>query len=196
MRETPRGMQWDPPLGDRGREQAKALAARLLVLGPPAALIVSPFRRCQETIAPYLEATGIEPTIVEDVGEVFVGRWEGRSFEEILQTDEELAERFRRHETIPFGVGGGETGQELRSRVRPAVEQALADHTEGNVVVISHGGAINAYINPLLAFEHDMLFVPENTSFNTVLVDGADRRVKFLNDVRHLSSPELFQLTD
>ena len=193
MREGPRGSQWDPPLDARGREQARRLAARLMVLDTPAVVATSPMRRCLETIAPYAEASGIDPVIVEDIREVSVGSLEGRSFEEIVLDDEELAELFRMSEQIPFGIGGGETGPELRARVRPAVDDLIAAHPDGNVIAISHGGAINAYINPLLAFEHDMLFVPENTSVNTIVVNGADRRVKFLNDTRHISSPELYR---
>jgi hypothetical protein len=37
-----------------------------------------------------------------------------------------------------------------------------------------------------------MFFLPENTSINSVIVEGARRRVRFLNDVRHLNMPHLF----
>ncbi|MFL5738192.1 MAG: histidine phosphatase family protein, partial [Actinomycetota bacterium] len=46
FRETPRGRQWDPPLGVEGREQALLLAARLEAPKPFAAIWCSPFRRC------------------------------------------------------------------------------------------------------------------------------------------------------
>ena len=91
-----------------------------------------------------------------------------------------------------FSLSGGETGEELRARVRPAIENILEAHPDGDVVIVAHGGVINAYVCPLLAFEHDMLYLPENTSVNSVLVDGADRQVRFLNDTRHLTNPELF----
>lgn len=188
----PRGPQWDPPLGERGLEQARALAVRLAALDPaPVAVYSSPLVRCRQTIAPFADATGVEPTFIDDLAEVWVGDWEGRNFEEIIAEDEEVARQLRESAAL-FSLSGGESGEQLRSRVRPTIENILDKHPDGDVVVVAHGGVINAYICPLLAFEHDMLYLPENTSFNTVIVDGADRRVKFLNDVRHITNPELF----
>jgi len=187
-----RGDQWDPPLGEAGREQARSLARRLASLQePPSVVYASPLLRCQQTIAPYVELGGPEPILDEDLAEVWVGAWEGRSFEEIVADDEELAARFREAEVL-FSLSGGESGEDLRARVRPAIEAIIERHPEGDLAIITHGGVINAYVCPLLAFEHDMLYLPENTSFNTVVIDGADRRVKFLNDVRHLTDPDLF----
>ena len=67
------------------------------------------------------------------------------------------------------------------------------DHLpDGNVLVFCHGGVINAYIAPLLGVEHEMFFVPENTSLNSIVVLGDRRRVRFLNDALHLTDPNLF----
>ncbi len=38
-----------------------------------------------------------------------------------------------------------------------------------------------------------MFFLPENSSLNSVEVEGSKRRVRFLNDVLHMSDPHLFQ---
>src|SRR6266536_2222239 len=73
--QSPRGRQFDPPLDEQGLEQARRLAARLALMDRPVVLATSPFRRCLETIAPYLEATGLEAQAVEDLGEVYVGDW-------------------------------------------------------------------------------------------------------------------------
>jgi hypothetical protein len=40
-----------------------------------------------------------------------------------------------------------------------------------------------------------MFFLPENTSVNSVVVDGDERRVRFLNDILHLTDPQLFERT-
>ena len=66
-------------------------------------------------------------------------------------------------------------------------------HPDGNVVVVAHGGIINAYIAPILGLhEREMFFLPDNTSINTVAVDGEQRSVRFLSDVRHLTDPHFF----
>jgi hypothetical protein len=38
-----------------------------------------------------------------------------------------------------------------------------------------------------------MFFLPENTSVNSVDVDGRARTVRFLNDVLHLTDPYFFR---
>jgi broad specificity phosphatase PhoE len=80
----------------------------------------------------------------------------------------------------------------FRARVHAVVERLLAAHPDGNVLVFCHGGVINAYIAPLLGVEHEMFFVPENTSLNSIVVQGDRRRVRFLNDALHLTDPHLF----
>jgi probable phosphoglycerate mutase len=192
FRQTPRGRQWDPPLGQQGREQAQRLTARLRLMDPPALVLVSPFTRCRQTISPFLESSGIEPLIEEDVGEVHIGEWEGLSFEEIISEDEELARRFREQEAMFSMAPGGESGAELRERVVRAVEAGLATVDDGTVLVIAHGGVINAYLGHVMGIAHDMFFLPDNASINTVLVDGDRRDMKFLNDVRHLTDPAVF----
>jgi len=187
-----RGRQYNPPLSDRGKDQARRLADRLSLMDPPAAVATSPFRRCLETIAPYLEASGLQAERVDDLGEVFIGDWEGMGFEEIISGDEELARRFREQEPMFALAPGGESGQQLRARVVPAVDRLLERVGEGIVVVVAHGGVINAYLGQLMGIDHDMFFLPDNASINTVLVEDGRAEVRFLNDVRHLTDPAIF----
>ena len=63
-------------------------------------------------------------------------------------------------------------------------------------MIVCHGAVINAYVAPLLGVDHEMFFVPENTSLNSVLADGDLRRVRFLNDALHLTDPHLFADVD
>jgi broad specificity phosphatase PhoE len=188
----PRGDQWDPPLGARGREQAELLARRLLAMEPPTAVYASPLRRTMETVEPYARAAGIDVTYVDDLMEANLGGWEGKSFEEILAADEQMLHRLRNQEPIWRHAPGVEPLASFRARVRDAVEGILSRHLGGNVVVVCHGGVINAYVATLLGVDHEMFFVPENTSLNSVVVDGDRRRVRFLNDNLHVTDPQLF----
>lgn len=187
-----RGSQWDPPLSAKGREQARLLAERLQSMPEPVALHCSPMRRARETAAKFLSHSGLEITIDEDLAEAYLGEWEGKPFEEILATDELMLHRIRNQEPIWRHAPGAEELGALRARVRGAVERALSARSSGNVLVVCHGGVINAYVAPLLGVDHEMFFVPENTSLNSVVVQGAARRVRFLNDALHLTDPHLF----
>ena len=187
-----RGDQWDPPLSERGREQSRLLAGRLRAMPTPAAVYCSPLRRAVETAAAFARASRVEVRIEEDLAEAHLGDWEGKPFEEILSTDERMLHRVRNQEPIWRHAPGVEELAPFRARVRDAVERILAAHPSGNVLAVCHGGVINAYVAPLLGVDHEMFFVPENTSLNSVVVDGGVRRVRFLNDALHLTDPHLF----
>ncbi len=194
FRDGPRGPTFDPPLDAEGREQARLLARRLLRLEPrPAVVACSPLRRALETVAPYAEAAGAEVEVLEDLAEAHLGEWERLTFEEILATDEEVVERLRNQEAIWHRAPGGEGLAEFRARVGRAIDGLLAANPGRDVLVVAHGGVINAYLGPILGIEHEMFFLPENTSLNSVIVEGERRRVRFLNDVLHLTDPHLFE---
>jgi probable phosphoglycerate mutase len=191
-RPSARGDQWDPPLGERGREQAGLLAARLRAMPMPSVVSCSPLRRARETAAAFAEPSGVEVLIDDDLAEAYLGEWEGKPFEEILSTDERMLHRVRNQEPIWRHAPGVEELGAFRARVSGAVERILSEHPSGNVLIVCHGAVINAYLAPLLGVDHEMFFVPENTSLNSVVVDGELRRVRFLNDALHLTDPHLF----
>ena len=192
MVSTPRGEQFDPPLSAKGHEQAELLAKRLLVMDPATVVYSSTMRRTRETIAPYAAAAGIEVLEDDDLIEAHIGEWERVAFADILREDEDLLYRVRHQEPVWRHAPGVEQLSPFRERVRGAIEGILERHRDGNVVVVCHGGVINAYLAPIMGVDHEMFFLPENTSLNSVVVDGAERRVRFLNDVLHLTDPDLF----
>jgi probable phosphoglycerate mutase len=87
---------------------------------------------------------------------------------------------------------GGERPADFRRRVGGAIGRILERHPEGDVVVVCHGGVINAYCGEVLGVRQEMFFLPENTSVNSVEIDGDERRIRFLNDIAHLTDPKLF----
>ena len=70
---TPRadwkGAEPDRPLTDRGLAQAASLASLYRVWGPYASVISSPWKRCVQTVDPYLETVGASPDLVESLSE-------------------------------------------------------------------------------------------------------------------------------
>jgi len=189
---TARGEQYDPPLGAIGKEQAELLARRLATMPPPAAVYCSPLRRTRETVAPYAERTGVGVSYEDDLVEAHIGEWEYKTFEEILASDDTVMRNVLGQEAIWHLAPGGETVDSLRMRVAGVLDRILERHPEGDIFVICHGGVINACIGPLLGIENEMFFLPENTSVNSVVVEGDERRVRFLNDILHLTDPHLF----
>jgi 2,3-bisphosphoglycerate-dependent phosphoglycerate mutase len=155
--------------------------------------VSSPLRRARETALAYAEKAGMDVGYDMDLTEAFIGDWENRTFEEILGGDEALLHSFRNHEAFWRHAPGSEDLEDFRARVLAGVERALSEHPRGNVYVFCHGGVVNAYVAPLLRLEQEMFFLPENTSISVIGIDGDRREVRFLNDVRHLTEPQLFE---
>jgi broad specificity phosphatase PhoE len=188
-----RGAQWDPPLSEEGREQARLLARRLRVMDlEPFVLYSSPLRRARETAEAFAEEEGAEIAFRDDLVEAHIGEWEGKPFEEIIEADPEIARSIRNQQAIWHRAPGAEVADAFRGRVRSAVESILEAHPDRNPLLFVHGGVINAYVGELLGVSHEMFFLPENTSLNSVEVDGPARSVRFLNDVLHLTDPHYF----
>jgi broad specificity phosphatase PhoE len=128
----------DPPLNERGREQARALATEVAPLGLRA-LYTSRLRRALETAAIVGDALGLEPRVDERFAESWRGEWEGRLQHDIESEDPDAwAASFGVEQDFRFP--GGESLAEQAARV----EAGLADVARGPLpaLVVCHGGSI------------------------------------------------------
>ncbi len=189
-----RGEQWDPPLSERGLEQAALLAGRLLMMDlEPFVVYSSPLRRANETAEAFARLAGTAVRIDDELVEAHIGGWEGKPFEEIIGSDPDVVQHIRNQRAIWHRAPGAEGGDGFRARVRTAVTAIVDRHPAENVLIFAHGGVINAYVGELLGLRQEMFFLPENTSLNSVDLDGETRSVRFLNDVLHLTDPLFFE---
>jgi probable phosphoglycerate mutase len=131
----------DSPLTVQGEVQAAARARALAHAGIlPRAVYSSDLvrsRRTAEIIAAHLECP-----IVTDHGfrERNGGEWQGHTREEIDAGWPGMREAWRRGELL--SPPGGETDDELHSRVDAAVARALAHVGRGELVIVTHGGVL------------------------------------------------------
>ena len=189
-----RGDQWNPPLSEKGREQAALLTKRLLVMDlEPFAVYSSPLWRAAETAEAFAHEAGAEVNFDDELVEAHIGGWEGKPFEEIIESDPGIVQHIRHQRAIWHRAPGAEQGDRFRTRVREAVEGHLSRHPDENLLLFAHGGVINAYLGEVLGLGQEMFFLPENTSLNTIDVDADTRSVRFLNDVLHLTDPHFFE---
>jgi broad specificity phosphatase PhoE len=128
----------DPPLNDRGREQALALAEQVTSLGIRA-LYSSQLQRARETALIVGELLGLEPRVDARFAESFRGEWEGRLIADIKREDPEGWEGSMAIEP-GFRFPGGESLEEHAARV----EAGLAEVARGPLpaLVVCHGGSI------------------------------------------------------
>ena len=177
----------DPPLSDSGRRQAQAVAERL-GRSRIDALFVTSLRRTQQTADPLARRLGLEPIVVPELREVFLGTWEGQ-LSTRAASEVELSQRvfeLGRWDVIP----GAEAMEPFTERVRDGLKQ-LVDTVgpDASAVAVIHGGVI-AEACRLATGSHAFAFLyAENGSLTRVmrLVTGRWALVSF-NDTAHLLS--------
>jgi probable phosphoglycerate mutase len=131
----------DPPLNSRGRAEAAAVAARI-GRERVAALFTTPLRRTSETAAPILEHHDLDPVVIPELGEVFLGEWEGHGINDRgSRGDPEFLRvmRQQRWDLIP----GAEPGEAFARRVGQGMESVADSVGSGTVAVaVTHAAVI------------------------------------------------------
>ncbi|MFI7664092.1 histidine phosphatase family protein [Nocardia sp. NPDC049526] len=131
------------PLTERGAAQAKTFGSSLL--RPPKALFCSAALRARQT-AGYIEAaTGVPVEVLDDIHEVQVGEMEGLNTEEAHASFQRIYRAWHEGD-LAERVPGGESGYDVLARFLPVVEDLrtkyLADGSDGDILVVSHGAAM------------------------------------------------------
>lgn len=126
----------NPPLTDLGRRQARAAAGYLAGRGGISAVISSPLGRAQETAAIAAGELSLPVSVDEDLIETDFGSWEGLTFAEAAAADPDLHPRWLRDTSVT--PPGGESFDEVHSRVRRARNRIIAEHGGTTVLVVSH----------------------------------------------------------
>jgi probable phosphoglycerate mutase len=178
--------QSDPELAPEGRWHAERVGERLGADRAIAAIYVTTLQRTQQTAAPLAARLGIEPVVVADLREVFLGEWEGGEiFRQKFAEQDPVAMRIgaeQRWDVIP----GAESNDALRARVVPAL-QAIADaHPDERVVVVVHGGVIGCILSHATGATPFSFVGADNGSISHLVVKGDRWIVRRFNDTGHL----------
>jgi broad specificity phosphatase PhoE len=151
--------QLDPPLSDRGREQARALARAVDLSGfPPERIVCSDLTRTRETA----ELLGLRPGRFDPRWrEIDIGAWGGRLAAEV---DAEIA-GLTNWRGGPVTAPDGEPWAAFEQRVAGAFDELVA--AGGSWLVVSHGGCVRASTAHVTGADHLRLGSPGNASVTT-----------------------------
>ena len=173
----------DPELAAEGHEQAAKMAAYLGVEDVEA-VYVSPLRRALETARPLCKVLGLEAVVSEGVAEF------DRNSREYVPVEELRASNDPRWEKLLRGEWDGvdEDPSIFKARVVETVEDMIARHPGGRVVVVCHGGVINQYLAHVLGIETNIgFFYPKYTSIHRVMAARSGQRsIVSINEASHL----------
>lgn len=177
----------DLPLSSRGRRQARALAQRLTQM-KIATVYSSPLRRASETAAAIASATDRAIAYDERLREVEIG-----GLNEPMHPAE-FGAHLDRLAALAVAHGGwsevpnSEPSAAIRARMTAAANAIVVEHPGQRIAVVTHAGAINAYIAEVIGLPADFFFPAEPTSISVVRCRAGKALAVSLNDVAHLAA--------
>lgn len=130
----------DPPLNDRGREQARVLAKNLAGVRLDA-VYSSDLRRSSETAAIVVADRNLDVRLDPELRENDFGDWTGLTRDEV---ERRFPEGALLRKSGRQGWRGGESYEEMADRIVRAVEAIAASHPGEQVLVVTHNGPIRA----------------------------------------------------
>jgi probable phosphoglycerate mutase len=201
----------DPPLTERGRDQAAKLAEALRD-DHFDEILVSPLVRARQTAAPLLAALGVDEVIDPWLEEIRDPMWHGSPAEKAAEAYAELRGRVS-HERWN-GLEGGESMRDFVARIRAGASTFLADRgvtradnvlpvwqiddPGARIALIAHAGTNSVTIGHLLGLEPTPWewdrFVLGHSSVSRIealeLEDGYTFSLTKLSDLEHLPRDE------
>jgi broad specificity phosphatase PhoE len=153
------------PLSARGVEEVKKSCGFLSTISFDA-VFCSPMLRCTETVSHLTSPFPVQ--FYDFLKEVNFGRWERKTFHEILQDDQEAVDSWVKKPEA-FCFPDGESLPDFHKRIILAAN-FLYETEARRILVVSHGGVIRHLLCSLLRIpkEQYLLFEIQSGCFSTV----------------------------
>lgn len=187
------GANGDSPLLRRSYEEI-ALLADYLADVKFAHVYASPIKRARLTAIHLIKglAQPLSPTLDSGLREFELGKLEGMYFEDVKEQYPQQYAGFRYHaDRYDPTIIGGETFAQVIARMDQVIRRAVAAHPQddANLLVVSHGAALNAGINGLLNIPMSQMRAAgglANTS--TTILESTDGGRTFTQLARNLTA--------
>jgi alpha-ribazole phosphatase len=160
----------DIGLSAAGREHARELSARLARLDYDA-VYTSPRLRARETAEPVAAARGLELASDDRLRELEFGELEGRTYDEIAESEPELYRAWMETPTL-VRFPGGESFTDLKARALVALDHIR--HAHDAAVVVTHGGVLRAGVAAWLSIPDEAIFRLDQRYGGVSIVDWID----------------------
>ncbi len=181
----------DAPLTETGCKQAEAAGRGVAALQdrfPIDYFYVSPLPRAQSTAAAITAAIELQPTVDDVLREFGLGDWEGRTFTDLVETED----LWTHWEQDPeFAPPNGESPYSFNQRVVSAIEELVARHEGHTILAVTHGGVIGSALGTFLGNGAGdwQNWDPNNCAISVLQYSEEDGwQGVLVNDVAHLDS--------
>ena len=186
------GANGDSPLLKDSYREIELLASSLQRI-PFEHAYTSPLKRARVTAQALLNHLNpeIPLTIDSRLKEFNLGKMEGMHFEDVAAKWPEVLKNFRHHpDKYDESLVEGESFLEVIARFRAAIEEYCRQYPNGNILVISHGAALNAAIYALigtpLAHLKDRGGLSNTSTTILITNDGRHFELEKWNDTSYL----------
>ena len=178
----------DIPLNAKGLAQAALAGGRLAPITFDAAYC-SDLSRVVTTAEQIMQGRDIPLTKMEALREKSFGDLEGITFDELRRLHPVVYKKLF-EEDIHFAPDGGESDLQVHNRVKKVADDLLARHanSEGNILVVAHGGSLRALIVSLMDMPTKYMWRLRigNCGISVVSVmDDGKATLDLLNDTTH-----------
>lgn len=178
----------DIALNARGLRQAQ-LAAQALADEAIAAVYASDLQRAWQTAQAIAAPHGLAVVRDPALRERCFGQFEGHSFAALEPLYPELCARWR-HRDPTFAAPGGETLLDFATRAQDALRQIAARHPGQLIVLVVHGGVLDAFYRAATGQELQAprSFELRNAALNRLLYAQGQITLVGWGDTAHLDS--------
>ena len=175
----------DPALTETGLEQANRLA-NWLENEPIQHIVASPKLRARQTAEPLAHKLGLEIEIIDEFSEIDRSSKAYIPVEELRRENHEIYEKMKQGSWKELGYLDPEL---FKIEVVAAFDKLVSRYQEGDcVVIVAHGGTLNAIASHVIGLE-TMFFVHlDYTSISRLSTGDWDRglRLATINETAHL----------
>lgn len=180
--------QSNSPLSPLGIQQSKALAQRLKGI-KFSSFISSPLERALETSRHLGNEINMAPEADRNFQEISFGEVEGLTWPEVEILHPELCKQWKYH-VLDKSLPGGESRQDLVSRVMPALQKLVKTHPGQKILVVTHGGLLAAIFGEVLGIPSGTRpqCAIDNTSINILRFKNNKWKIKTWGDTAHLEN--------
>ena len=182
------GGHGDPPLAPEGEQQAQAVSDRLAdeeLTG----LFVTPLQRTAQTASPLAALTALEPVVVPELREVYLGDWEGGELRIRAAHGDPILKRAQAEERWDV-IPNAEPMEAFAERVAAGLE-TIVDATGPGALAAAfvHGGVIGELCRQATGSRPFAFLHADNASITRLVVLGDGRRLlRCFNDTAHLAA--------
>jgi probable phosphoglycerate mutase len=149
-------------LNERGRQQAAELGETLKEV-PLAAIYSSPLERALETAEPLRQGRALEIQVRRELIESDIGDWQGMELKQARKFPEW---KLVQEQPSRFRFPGGESFQEMQTRLITEVEKIVKDHQPEDIVaLVFHSDPIKLVVAYYLGMPLD--------NFQRIMIDTA-----------------------